>query len=75
MSAKCVPPQTPLIYAKTGVCMGYTYFSYFCAKTYVLSKNGEDVEIFLLIFFFNFFNLRKVCILHGHVFVMLERQV
>ena len=26
------PPQTPLLYSKTGVYMGYTFFSYFCSK-------------------------------------------
>ena len=34
-----------------------------------LSKNKKNIELYLLKIF-NFYNLRKICILHGHVFVM-----
>ena len=29
MSVKCVPPQTPLLYSKTGVCRGIPIFLIF----------------------------------------------
>ena len=32
MSVKCVPPQTPLLYSKTGVCMGIPVFLIFSPK-------------------------------------------
>ena len=32
MSVKCVPPQTPLLYSKTGVCRGIPGFIIFGAK-------------------------------------------
>ena len=32
MSVKCVPPQTPLLYSKTGVCMGIPVFLIFAPK-------------------------------------------
>ena len=36
---------------------------------YDLSKNKKNIEDFLLNFF-NFYNLKNLCILHGRVFVM-----
>ena len=36
---------------------------------YVLSKNKKNIKKILLKIF-NFYNLKKTCILHGHVFVM-----
>ena len=33
---------------------------------YVLSKNKKNIKKILKIV--NFYNLRKICILHGHVF-------
>ena len=36
---------------------------------YVLSKNKKNMKNFLLKSF-NFYNFRKICTLHGHVFVM-----
>ena len=36
---------------------------------YVLSKNKKNIKDFLLKFF-NFYNLKNLCILHGRVFVM-----
>ena len=32
MSVQYIPPETPLLYRKTGM-QGYTHFSYFCSKT------------------------------------------
>ena len=56
MSVKCIPPSTPLLYSKTGVCRGIQYFSYFCSKTlivgthknhlYVLSKIKKKYQYF-----------------------------
>ena len=37
----------------------------------VLSKNIKNILFFLMIIF-NFYNLRTICISHGHVFVMTE---
>ena len=78
MSVKYVPPQTPLLYSKTGVCRGIPIFLIFAPKhrlwvptIYVLSKNKKNINNFLLKIF-NFYNLRKTFILHGHVFVMME---
>ena len=45
---------------------GYTYFSYFCSKT-----ENEDTHNFFLMNFFKFYNLRKIYILHGQVFVFV----
>ena len=36
---------------------------------YVLNKNKKNIKIFLLKIF-NFLSFVKICILHGHVFVM-----
>ena len=36
---------------------------------YVLSKNKKNIKIFLLKIII-FYNLKNLCILHGHVFVM-----
>ena len=33
MSVKCIPPQTPLLYSKTGVCRGIPIFLIFAPKT------------------------------------------
>ena len=38
---------------------------------YVLSKNKKKIKLFLLKIF-NFYNLKKICILHGRVFVMIK---
>ena len=72
----CIPPYTPLLYGKTGVCRGKPIVL-LLLKTwivvpiiYVLSKNKKNVKSFLLKIF-NFYNLRKICILHGIVFVMM----
>ena len=44
MSMKSIPPLTPLLYSKIGVCRGIPIF--------------------------NFYNLRKICVLHGRVSVL-----
>ena len=64
MSVKCVPPQTPLLYSKTGVCRGMPFFLF-------LLQN-RDCGYSLEPKIFNFYNLRKICILHGRVFVILS---
>ena len=81
MSVKCIPPYVPLLYSKTRVCRGITIFLIFDPKhtlwvlvrsahtIYVVSKNKKHIKIFLLKIF-NFYNLRKIYILHGRVFVM-----
>ena len=38
-------------------------------KIYVLSKNEKNIKTFLLKLF-PFYNLKNLCFLHGHVFVM-----
>ena len=32
MSVQCIPPQTPLLYSKAGVCMGIPIFLIFAPK-------------------------------------------
>ena len=39
---------------------------------YVLSKNKKNIKDFLLKFFI-FYNFKNLCILHGQVFVMNEK--
>ena len=41
---------------------------------YVLSKNKKNVKNFLMKIF-NFYNIRKICISHGHVLVMSLNQI
>ena len=57
MSVKYIPPHTPLLYSKTGVCKGVTIFLIFASKhrsarrfqhvptIYVLSKNKNQRTI------------------------------
>ena len=40
----------------------------------VLCKNKKNIKNNLLKYF-NFYNLRKICILHGHVFVMINSSI
>ena len=40
-------------------------------QSYVLSKNKKNIKKFLQKIF-NFCNLKNLCILHGHVFLMLR---
>ena len=62
MSVKYLPPYTPLLYRKTGVCRGIPIFLIFALKhrlwvlvptTYVLSKNKKNIKI-LQLKIFNF---------------------
>ena len=81
MSVKCIPPRTPLLNSKTGVCEGISIFLIFAPKhrlwvlvrtasaIYVLSKNEKKYPK-ISTENFNFNNLRKIYILHGCVFVM-----
>ena len=84
MSVTCIPPQTPLLYSKTGVRRGIPIFLIFAPKhrlcvlirtasptIYVLGKNKKNIKIFLLKIF-SFYNFKNPCILHGRVFVMRE---
>ena len=80
MSVKCVPPQTPLLYSKTGVCRVIPIFLIFTPKhtlwvlvrtasaIYVMSKNKKNSKKFLVKIIY-FYNLQKISILHGQVFV------
>ena len=72
MSVKCIPPQTSLLYRKTGVCRGIPNCLIFdpkhtlCVPTmYVLSENVKKIFFFFQRIF-HFFPL----ILHGQVFFM-----
>ena len=61
------------VFAEENVC--YFFFLFLtqnieCVPTiYVLSKNKKNITHFLLIFFFNFYNLKTLCTLHGQVFI------
>ena len=69
MSVKCVPPQTPLLYSKTGVCRGIPIFLIFAPKhrlrvdcvptIYVLSKNKKNSENFpvKIFIFYDFYEI------------------
>ena len=82
-----VYPLIPHFYiAKLGYGEVYLFFFIFAPKhrlwvlvrtasprrfaIYVLKKNKRNIKSFLMKIF-NFYNLRKICILHGHVFVMV----
>ena len=42
-----------------------------CVPTiHVLSKNKQKYQKRILLKIFSFYNLGKICILHGHVFIM-----
>ena len=77
MSMKCIPPHTPLLYSKSGVYKGIPIFLFliqnidcgYSLEIYVSSKNKKNIKIFLLKIF-NFYNFDKICLSHGHVFVM-----
>ena len=71
MSMKRLNPT--FIYSKTEVYMGIPIFliRLTVPTIYVLSKNKKNIKTFLLKFFI-FYNLRKICILHGYVFVMSD---
>ena len=81
MSVQSIPPQTPLLYSKTGVCRGIPIFLIFAPKhrlwvlvrtaspIYVLSKNKKNIEIFQMKFSI-FIGEKNLYILHGQVFVM-----
>ena len=95
MSVKSKPPQTPLLYSKTGVCRGISIFLIFAPKhrLWVLvrtasHRGGSNVypqSMFLAkirkIFkknamkFSIFTGEKNLCILHGQVFIMLQRMV
>ena len=74
-------PLKPHFYIVKLGYAGVYLFSYFCSKTetarrfkrvptiYVLSKNKKNIKHFLLKIF-NFYNLGKIYILDGRVFVM-----
>ena len=79
MSVKCVPPQTPLLYSKIGVCRGIPIFLIFAPKhrlwvlvrtaIYVLNKNKKNIKFFPMKF--SIFVFEKILhTLHGQVFVM-----
>ena len=67
MPVKCIPPYTPPLCNKTGVCRGLPMFLIFVPKhrlwvrtIYVLSKDKNNIKTFLLIFFFfQFLQLKK----------------
>ena len=54
MSVKCLPPHTPLLYSKTGVCRGIPIFLIFALKHKIVGmcKNKKNIKIFQL----NIFN-------------------
>ena len=76
MSVKYIPPHTPLLYSKTGVCRGIPIFLIFAPKHRLwvlvrttLSKNKKNIKKNSTEFF-QFLQLKNLCILHGRVFVM-----
>ena len=72
MSVTCIPPYFYI--AKLGYAGVYLFFLHrlwVLVRTSSLSKNEKNIKNFLLkIFIFIFYKLRKICILHGHVFIM-----
>ena len=58
MSVQCIPPYTPLLYSKTGVCRGIHNFypkhtlwvlveAFYCVPTmFVLSENKKSIKKF-----------------------------
>ena len=76
-----LPRHTPLLYS--GVHRGIPIFLIFDQKHrlwiflrvptfYVSSKNMKKVSFFLFsLKIFSFFNSKNLCILHGHVFLMI----
>ena len=75
MSVKCIPPLTPLLYSKTGVCRGIHIFLIFVPKLrlWILVKTASAVKINQLFpMTFSNFNVEKSpCMLHGQVVIML----
>ena len=74
MSVKCLPPHTPFSYSKTGVCRGILGIpsqggSNEHPQSMFWSKNKKNIK-YSQLKIFNFYNLGKISILHGHVFVM-----
>ena len=85
MKNENIPPSTPLLYSKAGVCRGIPSFLIFAPKhrlwvlgrtatptvptIYVLSKNKKNIKHFLLKNFI-FYNFKNLFILHGQVFIM-----
>ena len=68
MSVLRILPYTPLLYRQTGECMGIPIFLIFAPKHRLLEPPRWNIKRFLMKIF-NFYNIRKICILHGHVFV------
>ena len=79
-----IPPYSPLLYRENWGVQGFTYFLIFAPKhrLWVLvrtaspSKNKKNILKKILLFLpkiFNFYNIRKICILHEDVFVMLGK--
>ena len=90
MSVICVPPKTPLLYSKTGVCRVIPIFLIFAPKhrlcvhvrtasndptNCVLSKNKENIKNVLPDRYFSFFyKFKNVCLLRGQVFVISKKR-
>ena len=83
MSVCFIPPYTPLLYSKSGVYRGIHYFLIFALKhilwvlvrtttIYVLSKKMKIVQK-ILIKIVIFTAVKNRCILHGRVFVIMDR--
>ena len=82
---KCIPPHTQLLYSKSGVYRGYTYFLFLIQNRFwvlfrtavLLCTHNQCFEnIKNIDFFFSneisliFFSAEKdLCILHGQVFI------
>ena len=45
MSMKCVPPQTPLLYSKTGICRGISIFLIFAPKHSSPAEPSVDLDL------------------------------
>ena len=66
MSVKCLPPQTPLLYSKNGVCRGIPIFLIFALKhrLWVLVRTASAVIFYIF---------KNLYILHGHVFITVKK--
>ena len=80
MSIKYIPPHTPILYRKIGVCRGIPIFLIFAPKhrlwvlvrtatIYILSKNKKNVKKNSAEHF-QILKLKSLCLWHGHVYVM-----
>ena len=76
MSVQCIPPYTPLLYSKTGVCRGIPIFLIFapkhilwvlvCTHNLCFEQNKKNIKVFLLKMFILFTTL-KTSVYEGRI--------